>query len=71
MAQAFDPLAGRVSGEAVPVAEGVGFVDRSRLLDATVSTNGILVYGPGNTAQSRLAWIRRDGTVSEYVSGQE
>jgi Tol biopolymer transport system component/DNA-binding winged helix-turn-helix (wHTH) protein len=71
MAQAFDPAAGRLSGEAVAVAEGVGVVDRSRLLDATVSANGMLLYGPGNTAQSRLAWIRRDGTVAEYVSGQE
>ena len=26
---------------------------------------------PGNTGQSRLAWIRRDGTVSQYVSDQE
>ena len=71
MAQAFDPAAGHLSGDAVAVAEGVGFVDRWRLLDATVSTNGILLYGPGNTVQSRLAWIRRDGTVSEYVSGRE
>jgi len=71
MAQAFDPAVGRLSGEAVAVAEGVGFADRWRLLDATVSTNGVLLYGAGNTVQSRLTWIRRDGTVSEYVSGQE
>ena len=71
MAQAFDPASGKLSGDAVAVAEGVGFADRSRMVDLSVSSNGVLVYGPGNTVQSRLASIRRDGSVAQFVGEQE
>jgi Tol biopolymer transport system component len=67
LAQPFDPANARLSGDAVAVAEGVGFAERSRLLDLSVSDTGVLLYGAGNTTTSRLAWLRRDGGTAEYV----
>jgi Tol biopolymer transport system component len=71
VAQAFDPATGKLHGEAVPVAEGVGFADKWRLVDLSVSSNGVLAFGPGNTVRTRLAWVRRDGTILEYVGDED
>lgn len=67
MAQPFDATRATLTGDAVAVAEGVGFADRSRYADVSVSENGVLLYGPGNTIPSRLVWMRRDGSIAEYV----
>lgn len=71
MAQAFNPASGSLYGDPVAVAEGVGFAERWRFVDVSVSSNGVLLYGPGNTVQSRLTWIRRDGSVAGYVGEQD
>jgi DNA-binding winged helix-turn-helix (wHTH) protein len=71
MAQAFDPSSASLSGDAFAVAEGVGFAERSRHADLSVSDNGVLLYGAGNTTPSRLAWVRRDGSIAEYIGEQD
>src|SRR5262249_10927254 len=44
MAQRFDARAARVSGDAFPVAEDIGFNIHTVLAPVTVSDNGVLVY---------------------------
>ncbi|MBI2690118.1 MAG: PD40 domain-containing protein [Acidobacteria bacterium] len=68
VAQPFDPAAAKLTGEAAPVAEDVGFTDGWRYADLSLSANGTLLYGPGTTVKSRLAWVRRDGTIAGFVA---
>ena|SRR5437016_3345964 len=53
---------------AIPVAESVRFADGWHFSDLSASNTGGLLYGAGNTALSRLTWLRRDGTLLENVS---
>jgi Tol biopolymer transport system component/DNA-binding winged helix-turn-helix (wHTH) protein len=61
--QAFNPATGKLSGDPVPVAEGVGFADHVHFADLSASRNGVLLYGAGDTVMRRLAWLRRDGST--------
>jgi Tol biopolymer transport system component len=61
MAQAFDPVLRKVTGDVVPVLEGVS-TEGSRYVSASVSGNGTLLYasgGPPNPQQ--LTWFDRTG----------
>lgn len=71
VAQAFDAKSGKLMGDGVAIADSVGFTDRWWMMDATVSANGVLAYGSGNTVQSRLSWVDRDGRIMRYVDGQD
>jgi Tol biopolymer transport system component/DNA-binding winged helix-turn-helix (wHTH) protein len=66
--QVFDARRGKVQGEVVPIAEGVGISSRWRLADLSVSNNGVLLYGAGSTIPRRPAWLRRDGSLIENIA---
>jgi Tol biopolymer transport system component len=61
MAQPFDPVARRLTGEAFPLAQAVS-TEGSRYVSASMSENGTLVYahGPALAAQ-QLTWFDRSG----------
>ncbi len=61
MAQAFDPDARQLAGDAVPVAERIS-TEGSRYVSASVSENGTLVYAPGGSVNPhQLTWFDRAG----------
>jgi Tol biopolymer transport system component len=68
LGQVFDARRAKLSGDPIPVAEGVGFADGWHFVDLSASNSGVLLYGAGNTALSRLTWLRRDGSLLEKVS---
>jgi Tol biopolymer transport system component/DNA-binding winged helix-turn-helix (wHTH) protein len=68
LGQVFDARRGKLFGDPAPVAEGVGFTDGWHFADLSASNTGLLLYGAGNTALTRLTWLRRDGSLLEKVS---
>jgi Tol biopolymer transport system component len=63
MAQAFDPGARQLAGDAVPVTARVG-TEGSRYVSASVSETGTLVYAPaGSLSSLQLTWFDRAGTI--------
>ena len=63
MAQAFDPDARQLTGDAVPVTERVS-TEGSRYVSASVSENGTLVYAPGGSLNpQQLTWFDRAGKI--------
>ena len=61
MAQTFEPAPGRVTGEAVRVAEDVAVANASALIAASVSPDGTIVYHPAAARSYQLTWYGRDG----------
>jgi eukaryotic-like serine/threonine-protein kinase len=67
MAQRFDTENFRLTGEASPVADTVGFYNASTGT-FSVSENGVLAHSLGNTADQRqLAWFDRSGKLIERI----
>jgi serine/threonine protein kinase/Tol biopolymer transport system component len=63
MAQPFDVASGHVTGEALPVAEGVS-VSLSSRASVTVSETGVLVYQSGmDVTRPHFAWYDRGGKL--------
>ena len=63
MAQAFDPDARKLTGDAIPVVERIN-TEGSRYVSASVSKNGTLVYAPGGTLNpQQLTWFDRAGKI--------
>ena len=63
MAQAFDPDARQLTGDAVPVTERVS-TEGSRYVSASVSENGTLVYAAGGSLNPpQLTWFDRAGKI--------
>jgi Tol biopolymer transport system component len=63
MAQAFDPDARQLKGDAFPVGERVAS-EGSRYVSASASANGTLVYASGSSqGPQRLTWFDRGGRV--------
>ena len=63
MAQAFDPDARQLAGDAVPVTESIS-TEGSRYVGASVSENGTLVYAPGSSLDPlQLTWFDRAGKI--------
>jgi len=61
MAQAFDPDARQLAGDAVPVAERISR-EGSRYVSMSVSENGTLAYAPGGSLSPlQLTWFDRAG----------
>jgi serine/threonine protein kinase len=60
VAQPFDEKALRPTGEAIPIAEGVGYFAATGSADFAVSSNGVLAYRAA-TANKRLVWFDRQG----------
>ena len=63
MAQAFDPDARQLAGDAVPVTARVS-MEGSRYVSASVSENGTLVYTAGGSLNpQQLTWFDRAGKI--------
>jgi Tol biopolymer transport system component len=60
VAQRFDASNGKLLGEPVPIAEGLG-VTNVGLADFSASMNGVLVYRAGQAEADRLAWLDLKG----------
>jgi eukaryotic-like serine/threonine-protein kinase len=61
LAQRFDPSSLKISGEAVPIAEGVGYIEARKFALFSASPAGILVYARAVEFPSRLTWFDRLG----------
>jgi len=73
MAQAFDPGRLELTGDVVPLVEGVGISGGLPLHGFTVDAGGALAYVPSSVGAStavpedQLAWVDRTGTVLEPI----
>jgi hypothetical protein len=64
LAQKFDPSAGVVSGDPLPVANLVEYDSGTWHTTFAASQNGVLVYEPGSkTLGTDLSWLDRSGKV--------
>ena len=63
VAHPFDPRTLELTGEPVPVSEGLG-VDTLGLATFSVSRTGVLVYRGGEVGQNRVEWVDRTGKES-------
>ena len=64
MAQPFDAGTRQVSGEALPIAEGVSLNATSAFAMITVSENGVLLYAStSSTGPSQIVWFDRAGKL--------
>ncbi len=61
MAVPFDVTRLEVTGDAVPVLQGVRY-NPANVVDYTFSSSGTLAYVPFQTNQQRLVWVDREGT---------
>jgi eukaryotic-like serine/threonine-protein kinase len=62
MAQRFDVSAGRPSGDAFPVADGVSMSPRGPYTPVVASTNGVIVHVSAERQDSsRIGWVDRSG----------
>ena len=68
MAQPFDAATLTFTGEAFPIADNIGRSDTNAYADVSASRTGILAFGNSGQALRRLAWVDRDGRVSEPLS---
>jgi eukaryotic-like serine/threonine-protein kinase len=61
MARPFDPSSGTLSGETQSVASGVLEDASTWHMDASASSNGLLVFSNGNSGDEQLVWVDRNG----------
>jgi len=66
MAVPFDLAALEVTGDSVPVVQGVRQT-QARVVDFAISENGTLVYVPSQPDVQRLIWVDRKGTESQII----
>ena len=66
LAQAFDLKTLRLSGEPIPVAEGLSYFNPTGDADFSVSENGVLAFKAGAII-SRLIWFDRKGAEHGFV----
>ena len=66
MAHPFDARSLKVTGEPVPVGEGLG-VDSVGLASFSVSRNGVLTYRAGDARGRRLLWMDRSGKETPAI----
>jgi Tol biopolymer transport system component len=67
VAQRFDAAAGKLSGDPMPVAEGLG-IDSVGLADFSVSRSGTLAYRVGRAGLSQYLWLDLRGNRGETVA---
>lgn len=64
VAQRFDPEAGRVTGDAVPIREVPNVSGQAAAgPPVSVSAGGVLVQSPSGLADTRLVWLDRAGQI--------
>ncbi len=61
LAQPFDPGIRKTSGEAIPVADGVGQSANTGSGAFTLSGNGLLAFSSDAAVRSELVWVGRSG----------
>ena len=61
MAQPFDPSKGTLSGEIQNLASGVMEDASTWHMDASATSNGLLVFSNGGTGDQQLVWMDRNG----------
>jgi Tol biopolymer transport system component len=65
-AVAFDPDAGRVTGDPIPVAGDLSADSLWGQAHVAAAANGLVAYVPGaDRARGRLAWVDREGNVED------
>jgi Tol biopolymer transport system component len=67
LAQRFDERAGRLEGDASPVAENVDYFSPIGIAGFSVSSNGVLAYHATDSA-AQLTWINRAGVQTGTVA---
>ncbi len=69
VAQPFDPVAGKLSGEAIPVVNNVWYDADIWRSVFSVSQNGLMTYQPvvGDAVGRQLTWVDRSGKVLSPV----
>ena len=68
MEQPFDPARMQITGEAVPVAEGISVTENDIYALVTVSDTGVLVYERGGAPRgNQMAWYDRSGKLLETL----
>ena len=67
MAQPFDLQSLKLTGTAVPLAEGLQVNPATGTGAFSVSANGVLAYQTGSSAGTQLMWIDRKGTRRETL----
>ena len=72
MAQPFDPAKGTLSGEPRSVAKGVMNDVSTWHMDASASSDGLLVFGSGGSGDLQLVWMDRSGkqitTIADKIT---
>jgi Tol biopolymer transport system component len=68
MAQPFDPAKGTLSGETQSLVKGVMNDVSTWHMDASASSDGLLVFGSGRTADLQLVWMDRSGKQIGTIS---
>jgi Tol biopolymer transport system component len=72
MAQTFDPAKGTLSGEPRSVAKGVMNDASTWHMDASASSDGLLVFGSGGSGDLQLVWMDRSGkqitTIADKIT---
>jgi eukaryotic-like serine/threonine-protein kinase len=69
MAQPFDAVRLELTGEAVPIAEGVQFNPTGGRTAFAVSNNGVLAYRGGEQATAlTMVWVSRNGTEQRLAA---
>ncbi len=67
LAQRFDDRAGRLEGDASPVAENVDYFSPIGIAGFSVSSNGVLAYHASDST-AQLTWINRAGVQTGTVA---
>jgi Tol biopolymer transport system component len=66
LAQPFDANSAKLTGEAFPLAEGIG-TDAVGLAHFSTSQNGMLLYSGGSSHNRQLGWYDREGRLLDQV----
>jgi Tol biopolymer transport system component len=70
MAQELDTSRLELSGDPIPVAEGIGANIPISVAGFAVSENGVLAYRSGETVTSQLLWVDRTGKAEGTVGSE-
>src|SRR5262249_31798715 len=69
VARSFDPTKGALTGEAITVADPVGFEGAIGVGAFSVSTTGVIAYRADGPGSRQLTWFDRAGKIAGVVGG--
>ncbi len=67
LAQPFDPESRKTTGDAIPVADGVGSSANTGSGAFTLSANGLLAFGGDAALSGEISWVGRSGERGERL----